>query len=99
MVEICSNIKDLFNRFRSVILYGLIGSFSSGLDFTIYTILVRLVDIHYVVANCFSVLCGITTSFVLNRNYNFKVRNKTKRRFTIFLTVGLCGMILSNIIL
>ena len=99
MVEICSKIKGLFYKFRSVILYGLIGSFSSGLDFTIYTVLVRLVDLHYVIANCFSVLCGITTSFILNRNYNFKVKNKTKRRFTIFLTVGLCGMILSNIIL
>ncbi len=86
-------------QFRSLILYGIIGSFSSGLDFSIYTVLVRLLGIHYVAANCFSVLCGISTSFVLNRNYNFKVKDKTKQRFTIFLTVGLCGMLLSNMIL
>lgn len=99
MIELCSIIKNLFHRFRSIILYGLIGSFSSSLDFIIYTILVRFVNVHYMVANCFSVLCGITTSFVLNRNFNFKVKNKTKHRFIIFLTVGLCGMMLSNIIL
>ena len=86
-------------RFRPMILYGVIGSFSSGLDFTIYTLLVRLIGVHYVAANCFSVLCGITTSFVLNRNYNFKVKNKTRQRFTMFLAIGLCGMLLSNLIL
>lgn len=86
-------------RFRPLILYGVIGSFSSGLDFLIYTLLVRLASMHYVIANCFSVLCGITASFILNRNYNFKVKTKTKQRFTLFLTIGLCGMMLSNLIL
>ena len=50
-------------------------------------------------ANCISVLGGITTSFILNRNYNFKVKDHAKRRFSIFLTVGLCGLVMSNIIL
>jgi putative flippase GtrA len=45
------------------------------------------------------VLGGISTSFILNRNYNFKVKDNTRRRFTIFLTVGLCGLMLSNLIL
>ena len=92
-------ISELFSRFRSIILYGIIGSFSSGLDFSIYSILVRICGIHYVIANCFSVLCGITTSFILNRSYNFKVKDKIKKRFTLFLTIGLCGMMLSNLIL
>ncbi len=96
---IVATISRLFNRFRPIILYGVFGSISSGLDFTIYTLLVRYVGVHYVVANCFSVLCGISTSFVLNRNYNFKVKDKTKQRFTMFLTIGLCGMLLSNLIL
>jgi putative flippase GtrA len=46
-----------------------------------------------------SVLVGITTSFVLNRAYNFKVKDKAIRRFLIFLSVGLCGLCLSNLIL
>lgn len=91
--------KRLYYKFRNLILYGIIGSFSSGLDFAIYTLLVQLAGLQYLLANCISVLGGITTSFILNRNYNFQVKDNTKRRFFIFLTVGLCGLMLSNIIL
>ncbi len=92
-------IKRVYQKFHHLILYGIIGSFSSGLDFVIYAILVHWVDFQYLIANCISVLGGITTSFILNRNYNFKVKDKAKTRFAIFLTVGLCGLALSNIIL
>lgn len=92
-------IKTLFKKFHHLVLYGIIGSFSSGLDFLIYTLLVQIVGLQYLVANCISVLGGISTSFYLNRNYNFKVKDHTKRRFSIFLTVGLCGLVMSNLIL
>lgn len=92
-------IKTLYNKFHHLILYGIIGSFSSALDFAIYTILVQVFGVHYLVSNCISVLAGISTSFTLNRNYNFKVKDNTKRRFSIFLCVGLCGLFLSNMIL
>jgi len=92
-------IKTLYKKFHHLVLYGIIGSFSSGLDFLIYTFLVQLVGLQYLVANCISVIAGISTSFYLNRNYNFKVKDHTKRRFSIFLTVGLCGLVMSNLIL
>lgn len=89
----------LYQKFRHLILYGIIGSFSSGLDFLIYTLLVQLTGVQYIFANCISVLVGISTSFFLNRNYNFKVKDHAKRRFSIFLSVGLCGLVMSNVIL
>lgn len=92
-------IMTLYNKFHHLILYGIIGSFSSGLDFLLYTLLVQVLGFQYIFANCISVLGGISTSFILNRNYNFKVKDNTRRRFTIFLTVGLCGLMLSNLIL
>ena len=92
-------IEKFFYKFRHLILYGIIGIFSSCLDFTIYTLLVQVVGLQYILANCISVLGGISTSFILNRNYNFQVKDNTKRRFAIFLTVGLCGLMLSNLIL
>lgn len=92
-------IIKLFKKFRHLVLYGIIGSFSSGLDFCIYTFLVQVAGLQYLLANCISVFGGITTSFILNRNYNFKVKDHSKRRFSIFLTVGLCGLLMSNIIL
>lgn len=92
-------IKILYQRFRSLILYGIIGCFTATLDFVAFTILSKYVGLYYLLANCLSVLVGITTSFFLNRAYNFKVKNKAVRRFLSFLTVGLCGLMLSNAIL
>lgn len=92
-------IKLLYHKFRHLFLYGIIGGFTSSLDFIVFTLLTKYAGIFYLVANCISVLVGITTSFILNRSYNFKVKNKTGQRFAIFLTVGLCGLCLSNLIL
>ena len=92
-------IKRLYQKFRHLILYGLIGSFSSGLDFGVYTLLVSVLSWNYILSNCLSVVVGIVTSFILNRSYNFQVTNKTAQRFSIFIFVGLTGMLLSNIIL
>lgn len=94
-----SFINNLYFKFRNLILYGIIGCCSSGLDFLLYTLFVSVFGWHYILSNCISVLAGITTSFTLNRNFNFKVKDKTRKRFAIFLTVGLCGMMLSNLIL
>ena len=94
-----SKLVMLIKRFRTLILYGIIGSASAALDFLLYTFFVNVLLWHYIVSNCISVLAGISTSFVLNRTYNFKVKDQTTRRFTIFLIVGLCGMMLSNLIL
>lgn len=95
-IEVISNI---YNKFRNLILYGIIGGISSGLDFLIYYLLVNIVGIHYLIANTCSILIGITTSFTLNRYYNFKVKDKTKQRFVIFLCVGLFGLLISTMIL
>ena len=92
-------IKTIYGKFRHLILYGIIGCFSSTLDFLVFTALTKLFGINYLVANCISVLVGITTSFCLNRNYNFKVSDKTAQRFGIFLAVGLTGLLMSNVIL
>ena len=74
-----SIVKQIYQKFRSLILYGIIGSFSAGLDFLIYTLLVQW-GLQYMLSNSISVLGGITTSFILNRNYNFKIKDKTKQR-------------------
>ena len=53
---------QLFNKFRHLILYGIIGGMSSGLDFLLYTALVEFVGLNYMLANCISVLAGILVS-------------------------------------
>lgn len=92
-------IRRIYSRFRNLILYGIIGCCSSSLDFIVYTFLVAMTDMYYWVANSISVLIGIMTSFILNRKYNFRVTDKTMKRFFFFMAVGLAGMLMSNIIL
>lgn len=93
------NILKFYKKFRNLILYGIIGSFTSFLDFCVYTLLSFYAGVFYLAANCISVIVGIATSFYLNRKYNFKVKDHVGQRFTIFLTVGVCGMLLSSLIL
>lgn len=91
--------KKLYNKFRNLILYGIIGSSSALLDFTIFTILTELCGVYYLVANSISVTCGLTNSFILNRKYNFKVTDKTLKRAMMFFLVGFCGLLLNSTLL
>jgi len=92
-------ISTLYNKFRNLILYGIIGILSAGIDFLVFYMLATVLEVFYLIANIFSVGIGITISFILNRNYNFKVKDNTPKRFLIFFSVGLGGLILSSILL
>ena len=89
----------LYNRFHQLVLYGIIGSFAAIVDFLLFILFSEWIGLYYIFSNCISVLAGITTSFWLNRTYNFKIKDRTAQRFLIFLIVGLCGLCLSNLIL
>lgn len=89
----------LYAEFRNLILYGIIGSLTAGLDFGIFLLLSDILEWHYIVANCASVIAGISASFILNRSLNFKVKDKLILRFATFVSIGLSGMLVSNTIL
>ncbi len=90
-------IIKLYYKFREIILYGVIGGFCSLLDLIIYTLLGFVMP--YLYANIISVHCGIICSFILNRQFNFKVKDRTSLRFIIFYLVGLSGLGISEAIL
>jgi putative flippase GtrA len=81
-----------------LILYGIIGGTSAGLDFLIYTFLIGL-NTYYIVANGIGIHCGIFCSFVLNRRFNFKIKDKPLVRFLSFYLIGLIGLLLSSFLL
>lgn len=89
-------IKQLYSHFRNLILYGIIGGFCAALDFGVYTLLCQFEIMPYLWANVISSHVGIFTSFILNRQINFKVKNKTALRFLSFYTVGLVGLGISE---
>ena len=48
-------IKRFYQKFRNLILYGLIGSSSALLDFLTFTLLTEVFGVYYLIANCISV--------------------------------------------
>ncbi len=92
-------VKELYFRFRNLILYGIIGGFCATLDFGVYTALCQFDIMPYLWANIISIHVGIFTSFLLNRSFNFKVKDKTTKRFLSFYTVGLTGLGISELML
>lgn len=94
-----ARIIAVYSRFRNLILYGIIGGFCAALDFGIYTLLCYYELLPYLWANVISTHIGIFTSFLLNRSFNFKVKDKTPQRFLSFYLVGLTGLGLSSLML
>lgn len=92
-------IKTTYSRFRTLILYGIIGGFCASLDFASYTILCHFDILPYLWANVISIHCGIICSFFLNRGVNFKVKDKPWLRFLSFYMVGLVGLGISELML
>lgn len=98
-MKVAKLITELYQRFRNLILYGIIGGFCSALDFVIYTVLCHYDVLPYLWANVISVHIGIFTSFILNRQLNFKIKDKTPQRFLSFYLVGLTGLGISSLML
>ena len=92
-----SFIKQLLNRYKDFIIYAIIGGFCAGIDFGVYSVLCFLIP--YLWANVISTHCGIFCSFILNRQFNFKVKDKTIIRFLSFYIVGLIGLCISSLFL
>jgi len=89
---------NIFKKFNHFILYGIIGGISAGLDFVIFTGLVYA-GFNPILTNILSIHCGIFCSFLLNRYFNFKIKDKTIIRFLSFYFIGLLGLGLSTFLL
>ena len=93
------SITSLYLKFRNFILYGIFGGMAAGIDFLIFHSLTTYLQVYYLIANFISVVIGITISFLLNKNFNFKVKDKPMKRYSIFISIGAGGFILSEFLL
>jgi putative flippase GtrA len=89
----------VYSKQRNLVLYAFIGVFSATIDFLIFTLLIKYFDFAFIKSNVISVTGGITTSFILNRNLNFNLKDKTRIRALSFFIIGLSGMFVSSLIL
>lgn len=87
----------MIKKYKELVLYGIIGGSCASLDFVVYSTLYNFFNgDKLLLCNTIGVLCGIVVSFILNRQFNFKVKDKTQQRFASFLTVGLIGLAISS---
>ena len=92
-------MRRLLPFLRQAFLYGIIGACSSGLDAALFALLSGPLGWDPYVTNVLTVHCGIFCSFLLNRRFNFKMTDRTLRRFLMFYATGLLGLLLSQFIL
>jgi len=92
-----NRIQTLLGRYRTFIIYSLIGASGATLDFVVFSFLSN--HIFYVYANAISVSLGICNNFIWNYFLNFKVRTRFWLRFLSFYSVGIIGLATSSLLL
>lgn len=85
--------------FRQLVSYALFGCVCSGVDMLVFLALTSLGGVGPLVANVASVAAGLTLSFILNRRHTFHVTDSPVRRYAVFICVGLCGMLVQELVI
>ena len=98
MIRPLQILHNLYTQHRNFVLYCMIGVINTGVDFGIFALLDHS-GLQYLIAHIISYHCGIFCSFFLNRYYNFKVKDKTGRRFLSFYGASLVALALSAALL
>ena len=87
--------RALWERYRSLILYGLIGLTGAFLDMFIFIVLTTKLDLFYQLSNLLSVTVGISNNFFWNARFNFKKWDSLLVRFLSFYMIGIIGLLIS----
>jgi len=93
------NMLNLIKQNKQIISYCVIGVTGATIDFVLFSIFVKFLNINYLISNTISVSAGITNNFLLNTFLNFKVRDKLAVRFFRFYTIGISGLLMSSVML
>jgi len=70
-------------------------------DFGVYTGLIRLASVHYLIAAPIGFAIGLTVIYIFSVRWVFRQRRVSDRRaeFIIFTAIGLAGMALNQVII
>lgn len=88
-------VKIFLLQRKQFILYCLIGFSGVGLDFCIYSLLIKTKMLDYQAANAVGYASGTLLSFILNAKFNFRVTDKIALRMLSFFGVAFIGWLAS----
>jgi len=94
-------IKKTDNSYFQFIKYFFVSGIALFADISILFILTEYFKVYYILSATISFLAGIAITYIFSKLYIFtktKISNKINE-FTIFLIIGIIGLILNNIFL
>jgi putative flippase GtrA len=92
-------MKEFLLQKRRFVFYCLIGASGVGLDFGVYSLLVKTGLFDYQAANAVGYSSGTLLSFFLNARYNFRVTDRIALRLACFFGVAFVGWLASAVTL
>lgn len=94
-IDLQNKGRQLFQQYRHVILYFIIGSSAALIDLVVYLILFDWVHLPAITSTVISISSATAYGFTLNVIFNFKISDKLFFRFLAYATVSGVGMIIS----
>ena len=93
--SIHTRLMALFNESWK---YFLVSAASLALDLMVYWTLIRILGVHYLIANIISVGSGLVLNYLLSIAFVFKQRRLKNRRaeFIGFVLIGLAGLVVNE---
>lgn len=78
--------------------YLFASAFALAIDFGLYVGLIRLAEVHYLIAAPLGFACGLAAAYLLSVSWVFRYRRLADWRaeFALFALVGLVGMALNQ---
>lgn len=75
--------------------FALVGVVNTGVSYLAYVILIEF-GIGYQVSNVISYIIGMITSYILNKNWTFGIKERSRIRFLIrFVVVNIAALLVS----
>jgi len=81
--------------------YAVAAAIALALDFALYAGLIRIADVHYLVAAPAGFMLGLVTIYLLSTRWAFAVRRYVDARleFTLFAAIGGAGLLLNQAVI
>lgn len=79
--------------------YLFAGGTATLVDISVLFMLYHLVHLQYLVSAGISYVCGVTTNFTINITWVFKSKGKIKKELSLFVIIGLFGLLWTEIIM
>lgn len=94
-------IKKTKNTYIQFFRYFFVGGFAAVANISILYIFTSLIHLYYILSNVLGFVFGLIINYILSKKFVFTdgVKINKKKEFTIYLVIGILGLLLDSLIL